>query len=202
MNVPDDATARTRDEGLNSSRDEPTALSSKAGRESATEVTDAPAGPLINQSADRSAGHPIRESLEETPGAPSVNPAATGPRILIVDDQRSNVRLLEHTLRRAGFAEVMSTVEPREVAGLHSEHHYDLILLDLQMPEMSGIEVLEQLQATRAAHRFSVLVLSADPSQQTAARDAGADDFLSKPFRLPDVVDRIRLMLEPAKPTD
>jgi CheY-like chemotaxis protein len=120
-----------------------------------------------------------------------------GPRILIVDDQPSNVRLLEHTLRRAGYVGVMSTTEPREVTGLHLEHDYDLILLDLQMPVMNGIEVIAQLQQIRAAHPVSILVLSADGTQTAAALTGGADSFLGKPFRLPEVVERVELMLHP-----
>lgn len=119
-----------------------------------------------------------------------------GPRILIVDDQQSNVRLLEHTLRRAGFEEVMSTTEPRDVSAMHKEHRYDLILLDLQMPELNGFEVMEQLQAVRAAQPVAILVLSADSTQTPAVMEAGADGFMGKPFRLPDVVERVQLMLK------
>jgi DNA-binding response OmpR family regulator len=119
-----------------------------------------------------------------------------GPRILIVDDQPSNVRLLEQTLRRAGFAEVMSTTEPRQVSELHQQHRYDLILLDLQMPELNGFDVMEQLQAIRAAQPVAILVLSADSTQTPAVMEAGADSFMGKPFRLPDVVERVQLMLK------
>jgi CheY-like chemotaxis protein len=119
----------------------------------------------------------------------------SGPRILIVDDQPSNVRLLEHTLRRAGYAAVMSTTQPAQVSGMHLEHEYDLILLDLQMPVMNGLEVIAQLQQIRAAHPVSILVLSADGSQTKAALTTGADSFLAKPFRLPEVVERVESML-------
>lgn len=125
---------------------------------------------------------------------------ALGPRILIVDDQRSNVRLLEQTLRRAGYAEVMSTVEPRDVAGLHEQNHYDLILLDLQMPEMNGFQVMEQLQQTRSTNPVSILVLSADSTQLPAVLEKGADSFIGKPFRLPEVVERVQLMLKAPTP--
>ncbi|HEX8411425.1 MAG TPA: response regulator [Thermoanaerobaculia bacterium] len=121
---------------------------------------------------------------------------ALGPRILIVDDQRSNVRLLEQTLRRAGYEEVMSTVEPREVAALHQQNHYDLILLDLQMPEMNGFQVMEQLRETRSTNPVSILVLSADSTQLPAVLEKGADSFIGKPFRLPEVVERVQLMLK------
>ena len=121
---------------------------------------------------------------------------AGSPRILIVDDQKSNIRLLEQTLRRAGYVEVSSTVEPRDVAAMHLEHRYDLILLDLQMPEMTGLEVMAQLQEVRASNPVSILVLSADATQNKTALAEGADGFMGKPFRLPDVVKRVQSMLE------
>ena len=116
-------------------------------------------------------------------------------RILIVDDQKSNVRLLEHTLQGAGYESVRSTMEPREVADLHREHRFQLILLDLQMPEMNGLQVLEVLKGVREENPVTILVISAEPSQRAAALAAGADDFLEKPFRLPDVVERVKAML-------
>lgn len=123
-------------------------------------------------------------------------------RILIVDDQPSNVRLLEFTLRRAGYLDVASTTDPREVAALHLQHRYELILLDLKMPEMDGFEVMEQLRRIGGADRVSILMMSADSSKMTAALEAGASSFLSKPFVLGDVVARVRLMLEAASPRD
>ncbi|MBW3671312.1 MAG: response regulator [Acidobacteria bacterium] len=117
-------------------------------------------------------------------------------RILIVDDQQTNIRLLEHTLRRAGFEDATSTTDPQAVAGLHLENEYDLILLDLQMPEMSGLEVLRGLQEIRRAHPVLILVISADPAQMATALAEGADGFLGKPFRLPDVVDHVKLLLD------
>ena len=122
---------------------------------------------------------------------------ASAAKILIVDDQKSNIRLLEQTLKRAGYADVVSTTEPRAVAALHQEHHFDLMLLDLQMPELNGFEVMEQLQEARRANPVSILVLSADSTQMPAVFEAGADSFLGKPFRLPDVVERVQLMLKP-----
>ncbi len=119
-----------------------------------------------------------------------------GARILVVDDQPSNVHLLEHTLRRAGYLEVMSTTEPREVAALHFEHRYHLILLDLQMPRMNGFEVMGQLGQLRGAQRAAILVISADPLERPAALQAGGDGFLGKPFKLTEVVERVQLMLE------
>jgi len=117
-------------------------------------------------------------------------------RILIVDDQPANVRLLEHTLRRAGYLAVTSTTEPRDVAALQSQHRYDLIVLDLQMPNMNGFEVMEQLRQIGEEDRPAILVMSADSAQMAAALEAGATSFLGKPFKLPDVVARIQSILD------
>jgi Response regulators consisting of a CheY-like receiver domain and a winged-helix DNA-binding domain len=122
-------------------------------------------------------------------------PASTdafGASILIVDDQESNVRLLEYALRRGGYVAVTSTTDPREVCALHRQNHYDLILLDLQMPCMNGFEVMEGLANET---RVSILVLSGDPTQMARALEAGAKGFLSKPFVLADVLERVHMML-------
>jgi DNA-binding response OmpR family regulator len=119
-----------------------------------------------------------------------------GARILIVDDSEPNVHLLEFTLRRAGYLAVSSTTEPMEVSALHRQDPYDLILLDLQMPRMNGFEVMAALAGVEDVESVAVLVLSADPSQRLAALEAGASDFLSKPFDLSEVLLRVRRLLE------
>jgi CheY-like chemotaxis protein len=114
-------------------------------------------------------------------------------RILIVDDQESNVRLLEFALRRGGYVAVDTTTDPVAVSALHRQNRYDLILLDLQMPHMNGFEVMKDLGREATA---SILVLSADPYQRVPAQEAGAGGFLSKPFLLADVLTLVRGMLE------
>lgn len=120
-----------------------------------------------------------------------------GPRarILIVDDQQSNIRLLEHTLRRGGYLAVSSTFEPETVAALQRECHFDLIVLDLQMPRMNGYEVMESL-GDSVSDRPVILVMSADPSQAARVLAAGADSFLAKPYVLADVLARVHLLLD------
>jgi CheY-like chemotaxis protein len=117
-------------------------------------------------------------------------------RILIVDDQESNVRLLEFALRRGGYVAVSSTSDPLKVEALHRQNRYDLIMLDLQMPRMNGFEVMEGLRKVEGGDRVAVLVLTADPSQKVRALEAGARGFLSKPFVLAEVLLRVHEMLE------
>jgi adenylate cyclase len=119
-----------------------------------------------------------------------------GAAILIVDDQLANVRLLEHTLRRAGYVRTTSTMDPCDVCALHLANRYDLIILDLQMPIMNGFEVLEALK--NCEERPAVLVMSADPSQLVLSLEAGATSFLSKPFVLADVLLQVKGLLDTA----
>jgi PAS domain S-box-containing protein len=116
--------------------------------------------------------------------------------ILIVDDQEANVTLLERLLGEAGYASVVSTMNPHEVCALHRKNRYDLILLDLQMPGVDGFEVIEGLKANDADPYLPVLVITAQPGHKLRALQAGVRDFVSKPFDLVEVKTRIRNMLE------
>ncbi len=116
--------------------------------------------------------------------------------ILIVDDQPANVQLLEQLLHEAGYANVASTMDPLAVCALHRANRYDLILLDLQMPGMDGFQVMQGLAADAADSYLPVIVLTAQPSHKLRALQAGAKDFISKPFDLLEVKTRIHNMLE------
>ena len=116
--------------------------------------------------------------------------------ILIVDDQQSNVQLLEQMLHETGYLCVTSTMDPRTVCDLHTKNRYDLILLDLQMPHMDGFEVMEGLNKIETSGYLPVLVITAQPSHKLKALTAGAKDFIAKPFDLAEVLTRIHNMLE------
>lgn len=116
--------------------------------------------------------------------------------ILIVDDQEANVLLLEQLLRGVGYTQVTSTMRPEDVVALHREHHYDLILLDLQMPVMDGFQVMDALKADTQDDYLSVIVLTAQPGHKLRALQSGAKDFVAKPFDLVEVKTRIYNMLE------
>ena len=117
-------------------------------------------------------------------------------RILIVDDQESNVLLLESLLSNAGYSHVESTMNPVEVCALHRKNAFDLILLDLQMPIMDGFQVLAGLKTNVSDPYVPVIVLTAQPGHKMQALQSGAKDFISKPFDLLEVKTRIHNMLE------
>jgi CheY-like chemotaxis protein len=119
-----------------------------------------------------------------------------GARILIVDDQQSNVHLLEQLLAEAGYVNLSWTMHSREVCDLHRKNAYDLILLDLQMPDMDGFQVMAALRTNEADSYLPVIVLTAQPGHKVRALQCGAKDFISKPFDLIEVKTRIHNMLE------
>jgi serine phosphatase RsbU (regulator of sigma subunit) len=117
-------------------------------------------------------------------------------RILVVDDQEPNVRLLEGMLRIAGYTSIESTTNPSEVCELHRKRRYSLILLDLQMPGMDGFQVMEGLKEIEEDGYLPVLVITAQPAHKLRALEAGAKDFVSKPFDLAELRARVHNILE------
>ncbi len=117
-------------------------------------------------------------------------------KILIVDDQEANVLLLERMLRGAGYSAITSTMDSSKVCELHVTNHYDLILLDLQMPVMDGFQVLENMKEIETDGYLPVLVITAQREHKLRALKAGAKDFISKPFDLAEVLIRVHNMLE------
>jgi len=117
-------------------------------------------------------------------------------RILVVDDQEANVLLLEQMLSGAGYLFVTSTRDPGKVCELYRNNRYDLILLDLQMPVMDGFQVMKGLREIETQSYVPVLVITAQPGHKLRALEAGAKDFISKPFDLVEIKTRIRNMLE------
>ena len=117
-------------------------------------------------------------------------------RILIVDDKEANVKLLEGMLRVAGYTSVDSTTDPTEVIELYRRNHYSLILLDLHMPAMDGFQVMEGLKEIKGEGYLPVLVITAQPGHKLRALEAGAKDFVSKPFDLAELRARVHNILE------
>jgi putative two-component system response regulator len=119
-------------------------------------------------------------------------------RILIVDDEPANVDLLRRVLERAGFTRIEATNDPRETAPLYVRSRPDLILLDLHMPQMDGLAVMDQLNQIAEASYLPILMLTGDmtPESRREALSRGAKDFVNKPFHADEVLLRIRTLLE------
>lgn len=120
-------------------------------------------------------------------------------RILIVDDEPVNIRLLERTLTQVGYHQIEGTTDPRRALELYNEFDPDLILLDILMPYLDGFAVMERLQLQIPPGAYlPILVLTADINNETKQRAlaAGAKDFLTKPFDRSEVLLRIANLLE------
>ena len=118
--------------------------------------------------------------------------------ILIVDDDPENLALLAQMLRSAGYTSVEVTSDPGEAYELHKARRYALILLDLQMPEMDGFDLMEKLKPidVEAGSYLPVLALTAHSSHKLRALESGAKDFISKPFDPPEFLTRVYNLLE------
>ncbi len=120
-------------------------------------------------------------------------------RILIVDDEPANVRLLERLLATAGYVHLERTTDSRAVLELYQRFQPDLVLLDLMMPHLDGVAVLEQLRGEIPATAYvPVLVLTADATLEAKRRalTAGAHEFLTKPFEQFEALLRIQTLLK------
>ena len=117
-------------------------------------------------------------------------------RLLVVDDNPDNIELLLAVLAQAGYSNVSATAKSTEVAAMHARDCYDLILLDMQMPVLNGLDVIKELRGVEQSAYVPVLAITANPGYKIAALQAGARDFIAKPFDLEEVHHRIHNLLE------
>ena len=120
-------------------------------------------------------------------------------KILIIDDEPSNVRLLERVLENFGGLEWRCTTDPREAIPIFAEFQPDLVLTDLHMPHLDGYQVMEQLRQIIPEDEFlPIVVLTADvtPETRRLALSKGASDFITKPLDTAEVKWRVRNLLE------
>ncbi|MDQ2730723.1 MAG: response regulator [Armatimonadota bacterium] len=120
------------------------------------------------------------------------------PRLLIVDDEPANVRLLEEMLKDEGYTHIESTTDSRKALDLYTTFRPDLLLVDLMMPHVDGFAVMDQVRyANRRGSFVPILVLTADMTTATKRRalSAGANDFLTKPFDVIEALLRIQNLL-------
>ncbi len=118
-------------------------------------------------------------------------------RILIVEDEPNLSRQLRQTLEQAGYA-VDSAMDGEEGQYLGETEQYDAVILDLGLPEVDGLTVLDRWR--KAGRKMPVLVLTARDSwsDKVAGLDAGADDYLAKPFQSEELIARLRALIRRA----
>ncbi|AXV06610.1 EAL domain [Euzebya pacifica] len=124
--------------------------------------------------------------------------AIQASRVLVVDDEPTNVLVLERMFESVGLTQVFGLTDPRRTLQMVNDHAIDLVLLDLHMPHLDGLDVLSELRAAADPHDFlPVLVLTADATTDARDRalDGGANDFLTKPFDRIEALLRVRNLL-------
>ncbi len=125
---------------------------------------------------------------------------ATSSRILMVDDEESNVVVLERLLRQAGYVNIHGTTDSRTAVPLYNQISPDIVFLDLHMPDPNGFELLEHFSKVRPNEGpyVPILVLTADvtPGTKLKALALGANDFLTKPIERCELLLRTRNLLE------
>jgi two-component system, OmpR family, response regulator len=119
---------------------------------------------------------------------------ATGPRLLIVDDEPGIRAFIGRALNAAGYPTDFAATGT-EALSLALTSHYDLIILDLVMPDMSGRDVLDRLLASRPDQAVLVLSCLADVASKVDCLERGAQDYLTKPFSLAELLARVRVRL-------
>jgi putative two-component system response regulator len=119
-------------------------------------------------------------------------------RILVVDDNQDQLDLMEVMLRKQRYNQVELTTDPTQVAAAYAATPYDLILLDMEMPVMTGVEVMRQLRGELKGAFMPVIMLTAhnDAEYRLQALQEGARDYISKPFVQTEFAHRIRNHLE------
>lgn len=119
-------------------------------------------------------------------------------KILIVDDNPSNVLLLEKMLNIYGYNNIKTLTDSRDVIELYIGYQPDILLLDLKMPYFDGFQILEQLNKIKEDDYLPVIIITAQNDKENCikALKLGAKDFIGKPFDAAEVMMRIRNMLE------
>ncbi len=165
------------------SAEHPGTPSTAAGQITAIASREKPAVSLTRPE-DPLANTPRRELPEEIKAA----------KIMVVDDEEVNILTVQHHLKKEGYGRFIVTTKPREVIELIRGEMPDVVLLDIRMPEISGLDILRAKSLDSSLEHIPVIVLTAttDPGTKRLALDLGATDFLTKPVDPHDLAPRVR----------
>jgi putative two-component system response regulator len=159
--------------------------------------TNVPAGEHSSQPRSRQQSRQIpshRELPEELKAA----------KIMVVDDEEGTILTVQHHLKKEGYENFIFTTKPREAIELLRREEPDVVLLDIRMPEVSGLDILRVKELDPSLEHIPVIVLTAttDPITKRSALDLGATDFLTKPVDPNDLAPRVRNSLVAKKHYD
>ncbi len=137
------------------------------------------------------------EARRARPPSASTPRGAARKRILVVEDEHDIAGLIRHTLERSGDVDVETAVSGDQALKAAAEHPPDLILLDLNLPVLGGLEVCRLLRSRPATAGVPIIMLTARTSEgdRVTGLDAGADDYVTKPFSLRELAARVRAVL-------
>ena len=115
-------------------------------------------------------------------------------KVMIVDDEPVNVKVVQKHLKLAGYQHFMTSTDPRPVMEMVSQDMPDVILIDIMMPFLSGLQILGMLREDERLAHIPAIVLTASDNEQTKmqALELGAADFLSKPVNIAELIVRVR----------
>jgi two-component system phosphate regulon response regulator PhoB len=136
------------------------------------------------------------------PAPRTVSTTSTAPKLLIVEDEADLVRTLDYNFRQAGF-EVHTATSGREGLRIAAAKPPDLVLLDLMLPDLQGVEVCRMLKADPKTRATPVIILTArgEEVDRVVGFEIGADDYVTKPFSVRELVLRVRAVLRRGEPT-
>jgi two-component system phosphate regulon response regulator PhoB len=125
------------------------------------------------------------------------------PQVMIVEDEASLVTLLRYNLEKEGYR-VVEAMDGEEAMTMVSEAQPDLMILDWMLPVMSGIEVCRQLRRKPRTRDLPILMLTArgEVSDRIRGLNTGADDYMSKPFSMPELLARVKALLRRSQPSN
>ncbi len=116
-------------------------------------------------------------------------------KILVVDDERPVREVVALILERVGY-EVVRATNGREAIEVAAKQNPQLIVLDMRMPGLHGIDTCRELRSRQGSRGIPILVLTGYMENEKAALDAGVDGFLAKPFRPEELIERVKVLLK------